>query len=420
MKTKYLIFYFTVGFLKPLPIFAGTISVNYDNIKNLLESRSARLEAHRLEIDASKTREGSLTRSFLPKLEFQASQETFKKGAFPQKTQPSYGLEASVNLYNGGKDQIEGEIRELNTQKKSFQYMRVTSEELLAARVLLSEIMYTQEKITLLDSVIKINSQNSASALKRIRSGVATESDKMEFEIKAVNLRQDLDQAKLKFKTQLDELKVLLNIDSTNEIQLPKKLAHEHDFEDKVKHSHEDHDILVKEVELQADMGSLVSKSAKRTWWPKLDAVAGFNQFNEREEEDYPDAEQRKESYVGLRFSLNIPDGFESSKESEAQAKESAAYRKIAEFQRKQAHSHVENEVAELKLLHNQVHDAEENIIRAEKYYKLTQSEYTRGVKNSPDMLSAAEKIFEVRNKRLEILKDFNLKQAHVLSKINK
>ncbi|OYZ13487.1 MAG: hypothetical protein B7Y39_17580, partial [Bdellovibrio sp. 28-41-41] len=85
-----------------------------------------------------------------------------------------------------------------------------------------------------------------------------------------------------------------------------------------------------------------------------------------------------------------------------------------------QAHSHIENEVAELKLLHSQVHDAEENIVRAEKYYKLTQSEYARGVKNSPDMLSASEKIFEVKNKRLEILKDFNLKQAHVLAKINR
>lgn len=419
MKPKNLIFYFTVGLLNPLPLLAETVSVNYDNIKTLLESRSTRLEAQRLDVDASKIREGSLTRSFFPKLEVQASQETFKKGILSQKTQPSYGVEASVNLYNGGKDQIESDIRGLNTQKKSFQYMRVTSEELLTARVLLSEILYTQEKIALLDSVIKINSQNSESALKRIRSGVATESDKMEFEIKAVNLKQDLEISKTQFKTQLDELKVLLNIDSAHQIRLPTELAHEHDFEVKMTHSHADHDLLAKEAEIQADMSSLVSKSAKRTWWPKLDAVAGLHQYNEREE-DSPDAEQRNESYIGLRVSLSLPDGFESSKEAEAQSKESAAYRKLAEFQRKQAHSHVENEVLELKLLHNQVHDAEENIVRAEKYYKLTQSEYARGVKNSPDMLSAAEKIFEVKNKRLEILRDFNLKQAHVLSKINK
>lgn len=419
MKTKYLVFYFTVGFLKPLLVFSETISVNYDNVKAVLESRSTRLEAHRLELEAVKTREGSLSRSFLPKLELQASQESFSKGTLPQKTQPNYGLEASINLYNGGKDQIESDIRNLTTQKKSVQYLRVTSEELLTARVLLSEIMYTQEKIGLLESVIKINSQNSDSALKRIRSGVATESDKMEFEIKAVNLKQDLEQSKLQLKSQTEELKVLLNIDSADQIQLPKELGHEHDFDSKLKHSHEDHDVLAKEAEIQAELGSLASKSAKRTWWPKLDAVAGFNQFNERQE-DFPDAEQRKESYVGLRVSLSIPDGFEGQTESEAQAKESTAYRKLANFQRRQAHSHVESEVSELKLLHDQVHDAEENIIRAEKYYKLTQSEYARGVKNSPDMLSAAEKIFEVRNKRLEILKDFNLKQAHVLSKINK
>lgn len=419
MKTKYLVFYFMAGFLKPLPLFADNVSVNYDNLKSLLESRNVKLEAHRLDVEAAKIKEGSLNRSFLPQLELHASQESFRKGTGSQKTQPAYGVEATVNIFNGGKDSIESEMRDLNSQKKSVQLVKTTADELLQARTLFWEILYTQEKIALLESVKKINSQNADSALKRIRSGVATESDKMEFEIKAVNLKQDLELAKLQLKTQMDELRVMLNIDSSATLLLPKEIGHEHDFEANVKHSHEDHDILAKENEIQSDLAQLSSKKLNRTWWPKVDAVAGYNQFNELEE-DSSDAEQRKESYVGLRVSISLSDSFESNKESAAQAKESAAFRKLANYQRQQAHAHVENEVAELKLLHSQVHDAEENIVRAEKYYKLTQSEYARGVKNSPDMLSASEKIFEVKNKRLEILKDFNLKQAHILAKINK
>ena len=419
MKTKYIALYFLVGFLKPLPIFADTVSISFDNLKTLLESRNIKVEAHRLDAEAAKLKEGSLNRSFLPQLEFHASQENFKKGSGATKTQPAYGVEAKVNLYNGGKDSIESDMRDLNTQKKSVQLIRFTASELLEARTLFWEILYSQEKIVLLESVSKINSQNTDSALKRIRSGVATDSDKMEFEIKAVNLKQDLEMAKLQLKTQMDELRLMLNIESSATLQFPKEIGHEHDFEANIKHSHEDHDVLVKEAEIQSDLSQLSSQKFKRNWWPKVDAVAGYNQFNELEE-DYPDAEQRKASYVGLRVSLSLSDGFESNKESAAQAKESAAFRKLADYQRQQAHSHVENEVAELKLLHSQIHDAEENIVRAEKYYKLTQSEYTRGVKNSPDMLSASEKIFEVKNKRLEILKDFNLKQAHVLAKINK
>lgn len=420
MNKNYLAICFTFGFLNSLPLFANSVSVSYENLKTLLENRNAKLESHRIEIEASKIKEGSLSRSFLPKLEMHAGQEAFKKGLSPQKNQPSYGIEAKVNLFNGGQDRIESDIRALSTQKKSLQLVRVTAEELLSARKLFWEILYSQEKINLLESVNKINSQNADSALKRIRSGVATESDKMEFEIKAVNLKQELELTKLQFKTQTDELKILLNIDSSETLQLPKEIGHEHDFENDVKHSHQDHDILAKEAEMQADLGLLASQKFKRGWWPKIDAVAGFNQFNEREEDGSPESEQRQESYIGLTVSLSFSDSFESHKESEAQAKEAAAFRKLAEYQRKQAHTHVENEVAELKLFHNQIHDAEENINRAEKYYKLTQSEYARGVKNSLDMLSAAEKIFEVKNRRLEILKDFNLKQAHVLAKINK
>jgi outer membrane protein len=419
MKTKYIALYFLMGFLKPHPLLADTVSVSYENLKTLLESRNVKLEAHRLELEAAKLKEGSLNRSFLPQLEFHASQENFKKGSAASKTQPAYSVEAKVNLFNGGRDSIESEIRDLNTQKKSVQLMRITADELLVARTLFWEILYTQEKTALLESVNKINSQNSESALKRIRSGVATESDKMEFEIKAVNLKQDLELSKLELKALMDELRVMLNIDLTAILQLPKEIGHEHDFETNIKHSNEDHDVLAKEAEIQSDLNQLSSQKFKRNWWPKVDAVAGYNQFNELEE-DYPDAEQRKESYVGLRVSLSLSDGFESTKESASQAKESVAFRKLAGYQRQQAHSHVKNEVAELKLLHSQIHDAEENIIRAEKYYRLTQSEYARGVKNSPDMLSASEKIFEVKDKRLKILKDFNLKQAHVLAKINK
>ena len=39
-------------------------------------------------------------------------------------------------------------------------------------------------------------------------------------------------------------------------------------------------------------------------------------------------------------------------------------------------------------------HNAEENIKRAERYYRLTQSEYNRGVKNSPDVLGASQRLF--------------------------
>lgn len=417
MKNSTLAIYLSVSFLGSA--YAAPIDITYESLRSLLESRSPQLEAHRLESEAAKTREGYLTRSFFPTLDFFAGQESFKRGLDAQKSQPAYGFEAKLNLFNGGRDRLESEVRTLTAMKQTSKYARVTADELLNVRSLYWEILYSQERLNLLESLIKINEQNSQSALKRIRSGVATESDKMEFEIKAVDLKQELEASKLKLKVQTDELKIALNAGTETKIRFPKPIEHEHDFELALKHSPSDHEFISKETDLQSEISSLSSSSHKRQWLPKVDVIAGYNQYNEREKE-FADTNQRTESYIGLRVSLSVPDGLESNKESEARALEAISLKKTAEHQRRLAHGHMENEIEELRLLHSQIHDAEENITRAEKYYKLTQSEYTRGVKNSPDVLSASEKIFEVRNKHLEILKEFNVKQAHILSKINK
>ena len=84
---------------------------------------------------------------------------------------------------------------------------------------------------------------------------------------------------------------------------------------------------------------------------------------------------------------------------------------------KREIEAHLETEMAGVSFLHDQVHAAEENIARATKYHDLTKSEYARGVKNSPDMLGAAEKLFEMRHKRLEIIRDYQIAKGHILSK---
>jgi outer membrane protein TolC len=111
---------------------------------------------------------------------------------------------------------------------------------------------------------------------------------------------------------------------------------------------------------------------------------------------------------------------FGGTREAAALAKEASADKKRADLKRREAEAHLESELGELRLLHDQIHSAEENVVRAERYYKLTQSEYGRGVKNSPDVLGASEKLFENKLKRLEIIKDFQIAKSHVLAKIGK
>ena len=413
-----MIFIFSILF--SLLATASPVQVRFENLNDLLIKGNAQLAASNSLLKAAENRKGSLARSFFPSLEVYGSNETFKIGENSSKSQPKYGAELQMNLYNGGKDSLESKRRELNHQKLSFHNQRVISEELLKARILYWEILYNQDLLKLTQEMKEISNQNTKQALRRIQSGVATNSDRFEFEMQSVEINQDLLETELKLYKLKKEFKVLMNLDLKTDVQFPENKNHDHDLSELKKHSVQDHEFLFKEAELESENKKISSTLLKRDLWPSVKAYAAYNQFNEREEREFPRDRDRVESVVGLKMTISLPSLLESRSEARALDHEAAAYRALAEDQKRSLEVHFENEIKELELLHSQVHEAEENITRSEKYYKLTQAEYSRGAKNSPDVLGASEKFFEVKNKHLKILKEFQISKSHILSKVGR
>lgn len=395
------------------------VTISSENLKELLDQKNARIAAAKLQAEAANERKGFFARSLLPNLEVYGAQEDFKSGNNDRISQPLYGAEATLNLFNGGRDWAESEIREKRSEQSKFQLLRVQAEELEKARVLYWGSLYQDEKIALLRSAIEINTKNLQVANRRLTSGVGTETDRIEFEMHSITLKQELEEAELHRKNGLRDLAILLNLEENEVIKLNEKLGHQHEYKDLFKHSIKDHEFLYKEDELLADITSLESRSKKYSWAPTVDAFASYNQYNQREV-DLPDATDRTESVVGLRAAIKLSSFFEENREAKALSREASGLAKLSEQKKHELHYHLDNELAELDLLHGQVHMAEENIKMAEKYYKLTQSEYSRGVKNSPDVLGASERLLEIKDKHIQIVRDFQIAKAHILSKLGK
>lgn len=408
--------------LQSLVVAAAPVEVKFDQLKSLLESRNVRVQAAQLELTAAKDREGSLVRSFFPEVELYGAQQTFKTGINPQKTQPSYGAEVKLNLFRGGKDQLQSEIHNLQTDRKTVQLKQVVNEELQKVREIYWEIVFSQEQMGLIEAALKMNTQNLASAERRIKGGVATESDRVEFEMKAVDLKRELSSAQVKLANLKREMAVHLKFKLDSEFTFPKTLEHSHDYEVMLQHQESDHDFLFMDDLLKGRQSELTAKSKGRDYWPQVEAFAAYNKFAEQGEFDPPRValEDRNSTIFGVRVRLGLDNVFESSVEAQALAKEAQANLKVAEIKKDEAEAVILNEMSALRLLHDLVHDAEENIRRAEKYYQLTRSEYSRGVKNSPDILGASERLFENRLKRLQIIKDFQIAKSHILTKIGK
>lgn len=406
-------------FLFSISSMASVIQINPENLKSLLESRNQIFAAHQLEIQASKNRQGSLTRSFLPSLELYGAEENFKLGRGQEKSQPLYGAELKLNLFNGGQDLLESQARKLEFSQKNSELIRMSSDLLLQARQIYWNLLYNQEVVDLIKSAINNNQQNLKLAERRIQSGVATQTDRFEFEMKITDLEQELKETELTSQVLNKEMSLILNLKTDEKIQLPNQMEHQHDFEKLLTHNEKDHDFLYQEVQLQSEVVRLRAQKESRAYWPKIDAYAAYQQLNEREEE-FANAKDRTESVLGIRMTISLSRGLESESQAASQKLQAQALQKLADFKKREVEIHIDNEMAELQLKHDQIHAAEENSKRSEKYYNLTKSEYNRGVKNSPDVLGASEKLFSSKRKHLEIVRDFQIAKSHVLSKIGR
>jgi outer membrane protein TolC len=395
---------------------AGEEVVTATKLRQLLEQKNAVVAASRLESVAASQREGALPRSFMPSLALHGGQENSKLGSQKWRSHSIYGVEANFNLFNGGRDEIKNKISSLEASRKSVQVKRVAADELDKARVLYWELISLKEEATLLKTTIEVNNLNLAAAQKRVRSGVAANSDLFEFEMKAADLKRDSSKVDLSLKGHTELLRLVLGFDESVTLTFPESLNHEHDEDARLTPSESQYEFLFKEQELLSQQFSLSANEQRRSWWPRLDAFASISKFSAHKTEA---AAETNEALLGVKVSLSIPAGMESLREAQALDQEATAAKLMAEHKRRETAIHLKAELAQLKLLHDQVHETEQNIARAERYYKITQSEYARGVKNSPDVLGASDKLFDARHSRLETIRDYQVAKSHLMSKLD-
>ena len=193
--------------------------VTTSNIKDLVIGGNPSIAAAALDAEAAAARTGQLARSFVPSLELRAEQESVQgeaggnaAGGNDGASVTAYGAELTVNLFNGGRDRFDEETRKLASARKEFEFRRITAGEVEKGRTALLRIIYLQEKIALLEMTIATNSQNLAATQKRIRSGVTTQSDRFDFEMKDVDLRRDLAAVRLDLATERRSIVLLTGL----------------------------------------------------------------------------------------------------------------------------------------------------------------------------------------------------------------
>lgn len=398
---------------------AQTMSGDIAGLRAIIEANSKAVAAAKEEAAAAGGRLGFLARSFLPAIELHAGRESLSQDGSSFDTHQVLGADIQVNLYRGGRDLIEESIRAIEIKRLNSKVRRTLESEVEKASSAYWQIVYLKQREALLKNMISLNHQNLIAAQRRIKSGVAAESDRFEFEMHNANLERELARTAVETDAQKRLLKLYLGLDASVSMDLETKPVHDHDFEKKLKFDPSQVDYLFGDQIYRSEEDALSAAASHREWWPRLDAFAEYLKPSDQELPDSVMQENPASTKVGLKVSMSFPAGVEGRRESQALCTRSAAGRLLAEAGKQELIAHLDKEIAEIRFLHGQVHAAEQNILRAERYYRSTQSEYARGVKNSPDVLGASQKLFEMHHDRLQITKDFEVAKSHVLAKIS-
>ena len=393
---------------------AETVSLKSEDISRLVKERNQHALGAQLLKESAEAGRGHLKRSFLPRFAVALGSERYRTGTQTERSDPYGLLSAKVNVFRGGRDRLEDDVFELRARATAAETEKVLRGEIREARARFWNLVSQREIIRLLEEATEENQKNLSSAQGRIRAGAATETDRIEFEMHGIELEQDLARLRLASEVTERELSVLLGFPEDTRVQTLASIGHEHKDE-----------LLSREfrVEDQPTVSSLNFKSeeakmfaSKFQWWwaPSLDFYASYGLHTYRERDFEPQSE-RLESVVGLQFTMELFDGFEGRVERRQKTLEAASFQKEAQQTARELRSKIEGARAELELTHDLIHKSEEALKRSKQYLHRTLDEYRRGVKNSPDVLSAAERNFAMRRRFAELRRDYQLARASLI-----
>lgn len=389
--------------------YAQTI-LSFEDLPRLIQDKNKRAQASALDLKASEMRLGYYRRSFLPRFEANAGFERYETGPYPSQSDPFYFIRGSVNLYRGGRDMLEDKARLAEKEVMHVTNQQTYQGELFEARRLYWNLVYLQELKKLLLMTMDQNTKNLSQANRLINSGLSTKVDRLEFEISGTQLSQDIARIEVDISNHNRQISALIGSPPETLYQTPNQINHDHESPTLT----EELDFATyrdvrREKAYQLNLET-TSQLLKRWWVPNMDIYAESGLFTFRDRNFYTQSD-RMDSAVGIRFSLAF-DGFQQKVDGEAFAARSHASSLRAAQIKSETATAFNTAKQELILIHDLLHVGEKNVKKSKEYLEAVLSEYNRGVKNSPDVLSASMKNLEFLKRFAELRKDYVIASA--------
>lgn len=376
------------------------------------EQNSLEIKQTEKNLNSLKSKLNSQYGRLSPKLSVEGGPQSTKYDEEKSNATSLYG-KAEWNLYNGGSDKAVMDLSksEIEIQEKRLKSLKNKVKKEVSK--IYYELQFILESVSLKQKALELNSQQMKIAKAKNSSGFTTSSDVLEFDLRDSTLQSDLVLLNQQLDQKSRELDVLLSRKNQTAPETVKghliREAFSLNREELLAKIQENNDqILLSKIELQ--QAETEKRQAKSQFLPKLDLEARYGRLA-NDEKVFND----KDNYsVMLKFNVPLFSGFEDYNSVKSISAKVASSQIAIDQKSISLSAELDSSLAEIKALNARLDLEEKNLERSEKYYKLTLDEYRRGVKNSPDMVGASERLLEARIRNLEYRRDLMLAKAKI------
>lgn len=372
-----------------------------EDIPRLVAEKNENVRAAKLHTTAQRERTGYLARSFFPRLSAKLGDENFKTDSGPQEQKTYWKLEASLNLYRGGKDSLENNVRESTANLSQTSFTAEYNKELKEATQAFWNSIAIAQLIADTKEALSRNETNIKSAQKRIGAGITTAADAVQFELYKTSLQRNLRKLENEQDLFLNKLSVALALDEHETLEIESIFPNLNNNKNEAPKLDSENQADVKINRHQQKIEELKSQQSSRWWLPKVDLYSNYGLASLSEDYNRALANDR-EWATGVRLTLDLEQGFENRKDAAAQRMESETAKLRAAHRQREVIANDHELRHDLSMLKDFIKNSDKDIELALKLLKLTESEYVRGVKNGPDLLEAYQNYFEYRAQKIE------------------
>ena len=313
-------------------------------------------------------------------------------------------LDAAWNLYRGGSDQSKQRIADLETEIASRE---LQSEKLKAAEAVAEtffELQYISESLALIEDMITQTKRGKDTARRRMATGQTTSVDALEFDILESKLRSQMAAYQTDESILSQKMHSYLDRAENKPIKVHGHLLRSSwamNFDELEAHAlSENPRIAAAKLNAERVNGDLSVLRAE--FFPSVDAMGSWGKLANSS----PTATKPSWS-TELRVTVPLFTGLSTVKARDAKTHEKSALDLEILNVKREIQTELLEQITRMRSFEQRLVLEENSMSQADKYLKLTQSEYARGIKNSPDLASAMDLVLNAHLRNLELRREW-------------